>query len=575
MKSPFTQLRNALSITFFGLVARRMKNSVICIMVLAAIAVVPAWAGSCHVVNSSCSSNGDGSSWSCAASGGGAGALNGLPASSSMVRGDSYYFAAGKYNVGSPTVFSTSDSGSSTITWKAVTASDNCTSTGFTQSLVGQAVFGPLEFTTNYWIIDGVYNSNGNISTEPFYPAGCPSANIVNHNASYKYYTCSGSGYGFKVENRTSGQDCSTETCTPVSNFFFAAALQLLGSNSTVEFVELEGSGDQTQTSCDGGFGVNQGNGTAGGSNDTIQYNWVHDVGTGSYFDGTQNAYVDHNWFQRSSGSGACHGETIGVRASSSGGTTNNFVFSNNFVENGQSTAMFNTPNSGANIFGGLYIFGNVFFCNTGEVSTAGNCHVGDGFIFDEFLGDGGVNPMVIVNNDFDGAPTSGTANMQIQLGEGQAGAWINSIVANNLWSNPPDTNRLLGFYCTPNGSVSNLTYRYNAYYGTNVTMGQFPNNAYSTQIADTTGSSQYAMLSTAGNPYVGAGTNAQGANNYALVAQISPMMPVGGITPPNGNINVDMLGNTRNLSRGALEFGGTTTGSAPNPPSGLTALVN
>jgi hypothetical protein len=51
--------------------------------------------------------------------------------------------------------------------------------------------------------------------------------------------------------------------------------------------------------------------------------------------------------------------------------------------------------------------------------------------------------------------------------------------------------------------------------------------------------------------------------------------MPVGGITPPNGNINVDMLGNTRNLSRGALEFGGTTTGSAPNPPSGLTALVN
>ena len=586
MKSPFIQPWKMLRVTVFGSAVRLTRKSVICVTILAAIAAVPAWAGSCYVVNPACSANGDGSSWSCAASGGAAGAFNGLPASSSMVRGSSYYFAAGNYNVGNPAVFSTPDNGTSTITWKAVTASDNCTSSGFTSSLVGQAVFGPLEFTSDYWVINGQYNSNGNINTTPFLPAGCPTANIVTHTGSYTYFTCSHSGYGFKIENYGGG-DCANAACSPVataSTWFGSAALRVTASDETVEFVEIEGSQDQTQTYCDDGINVD---GNVGGqsSNNTYLYNWIHDVGEGNYADGNDHLWLDHNWFQRSSGNGSCHGETLGFR-SDGGGTvgTTNLVVSNNFVEDNPTsgTASLNTPRSGTTAYSNWYIFGNVFFCNPAESSSSATCHSGDGFIYNEYLTGGGLTNLWIVNNDFDeGQATSAYVN-QIQLGFQGGGAvpyWTNPTIENNIWSNPP-TGRQLGFYC---GGVdlSGLTWGHNAYFGANAAMGAYPaNGSYSygtscTENTDSTSSPSNAQVMPS-NPYVNAGNGVAGADNFQLLANTSAGANLSNLNPPNGNIGVDMVGHTRTTwSRGALEFGNATTSGPPTPPSGLTAVVN
>jgi hypothetical protein len=537
-----------------------MRSALIalCVAPLVMAATVPAQAA-CHVLASSCAHNGDGSTWGCAASAGAAGALNAIPSSDSLVRGDSYYFAKGSYNVGASTVFSTPNSGTRAITWKAATAADNCTSAGFDAStMVGQTVFGPMEFTTDYWVLDGQYNSNGSADTEPFYPAGCPVANIVTHDDTYKYFTCSASGYGFKIENMTGKQDCSMTTCDAVSTLTDSAALLIQGNDTIVQFVEIEGSNDQTHTTCDHGFKMNYDTAPSGGHDNKISYSWSHDVGEGNYFDATDDLWIDHNWFQRNSGNSSCHGETIGIRGYGPYGTTN-LTFSNNFIENGSSTAFWNTPNSGATAYTNIYVFGNVFFCNTGETSTAGDCYAGNGFLYTEMLEGGSISPMVIVNNDFDGAPATGTGVMEIEDGVGKVnyyGTWNHAVVENNIWSNPPDTKRDLGLYCAPPAVMPDLSYAYNAYLGKYALMGEYPDDTCAAQETDSTSTPTFAQLSTSANPYVKAGNNVLGQDDYQLVANTDPGANLGKLSPPNGDIGVDMLGHARTTwSRGALEF--------------------
>jgi hypothetical protein len=114
---------------------------------------VAAW-GTCHVVTPSGSGNKSGSDWN--------NACNGLTGScspsSGMIRGDSYYLAAGTY---APHDFSKANSGTSTITIKAVTANDHCTDTGYNAgTMFGQAkITGQTGLITDYWIVDGQYGA--------------------------------------------------------------------------------------------------------------------------------------------------------------------------------------------------------------------------------------------------------------------------------------------------------------------------------------------------------------------------------------------------------------------------------
>ncbi len=89
--------------------------------------------------------NGNGTDW--------ANAYGSLP--NTLVRGDTYYIADGTY--GSYT-FNDSASGSTLITIKKATQSSHGTDTGWSSNYGdGQAIFAsPLQFTTAYWLFDGV-----------------------------------------------------------------------------------------------------------------------------------------------------------------------------------------------------------------------------------------------------------------------------------------------------------------------------------------------------------------------------------------------------------------------------------
>ena len=396
MKSPFIQLWNVLTIPAFGFADRWIKNSVICVIVLAAAASVPARAAN-HAVLSSCANNGDGTSWSCASTNGGAGAFNAIP--STLARGDSYYFGVGNYTGVGPLTLSTADSGASLITWKATTAADYGGLSGFNSStMVGQAVLPPLDVTSDYWNIDGVYSPNGDENTEPFFPAQCPIANQTVHSSTYKFITCSNSGYGFKIEN-WSGNDCSSGPCAPVATWAFDAAFLTSGNNITLQFTDVEGSMDQTSGTdgCDMALAINVGGTHSGGSNIHILYDYMHDQILGNYFDATQNTWVDHVYALRNTVCSSSHAELFGVRNTSSGTyNTVNWVLSNSIIGMGSSTAFWNTPNGGTGI-DSIWIFGNIFYCNQGEFTSNSKCDAGDGFIMTEKESGGGFNPFVIV----------------------------------------------------------------------------------------------------------------------------------------------------------------------------------
>ncbi len=96
-----------------------------------------------HYVREGATGSGSGADW--------ANAFTSLP--SIMKRGDTYYVADGSY--GSYT-FDDANSGSEYITIKKATGPDHGTSVGWSNSYGdGQAVFGPFNFFTDYYIIEG------------------------------------------------------------------------------------------------------------------------------------------------------------------------------------------------------------------------------------------------------------------------------------------------------------------------------------------------------------------------------------------------------------------------------------
>lgn len=105
-----------------------------------------------------CANNGDGSTWACAASPGGAGALNAIPAT--LARGDIYYLADGSY----PNyVFNTATAGTTTIEIRKAQTYDHGPATGWNAATMGsgQAEFShtagaaALALQSSYLIVNG------------------------------------------------------------------------------------------------------------------------------------------------------------------------------------------------------------------------------------------------------------------------------------------------------------------------------------------------------------------------------------------------------------------------------------
>src|ERR1039458_6928605 len=139
-----------------------MRRIVAVLSCILAFATSAAFAAS-HYVCSGATGAGDGSSWTNAYTdfGTGSGKVN----PSSLVRGDTYFVAAGNYTSGGVN-FNTPDSGTSVITIQAATDANNGGGAGWTNGGTGtchqgQAVFtANVSFTTDNWVFNGVYRQS-------------------------------------------------------------------------------------------------------------------------------------------------------------------------------------------------------------------------------------------------------------------------------------------------------------------------------------------------------------------------------------------------------------------------------
>jgi hypothetical protein len=154
---------------------------------LFAFAIVPVFAAN-HYVRSGASGNG--TDWANAC-----GDFTGTCAVSSLVRGDTYYVAGGKY---AGRTWNTPNSGTSVITVKHATSADHGTNTGWSDAYSSQASFHNRNtFSTNYWVFDGVSGDyatggTGSYGFQFAYDIGNAGAQILGNYVTLRYIDCAG-----------------------------------------------------------------------------------------------------------------------------------------------------------------------------------------------------------------------------------------------------------------------------------------------------------------------------------------------------------------------------------------------
>lgn len=277
-----------------------------------------AW-GACHVVTPSGSGSKSGADWSNAC----AGFSGNCSASSGMVRGDSYYLGKGTYS--SPT-WSRSNSGTSTISVKAPTASDHCTDTGFNSSThVGQALIqGSNIFDSDYWIIDGQYGTE-----------------------------FSKGSYGIKFQ-WTSGNTQDAVYCRNGCD------------HSTFRYIEIQGS-NYTNSYCDEGFKVDGYNHSPNTSNILLQYFYGYQSSNIVKINSTSNVTVEHGVLDENYSNSNCHGENFAMNDDA------NLVVRYNKIKDCVGTACLATPCSSCGT-SSLDFYGNMLY-----TTHAGPCSANGG----------------------------------------------------------------------------------------------------------------------------------------------------------------------------------------------------
>lgn len=197
-----------------------MKKCSIIIVALILLSAIPGLADAAvHYVRAG--ATGNGSDW--------ANASGQLPAS--LVRGDTYYIAAGSYG---RHTFNDAVSGSAFIYIRKATAADHGTSTGWNTSYAGTATFGGFTFNTGYYDIDGRVGGGPGSWT---------------------------SGHGFKIAAAASG----TGKIITINN-----VSHIRIRHSEIYFTNLVGA-STTSATGDLIYAV------TGGNDLLVQYCWLHD----------------------------------------------------------------------------------------------------------------------------------------------------------------------------------------------------------------------------------------------------------------------------------------------------------
>lgn len=255
-----------------------------------------------HFVVRSCANNGNGTSYSCAASPGGAGAFNAIPGT--LVRGDVYYLADGNYG---GYTFNTAASGTTTVELRKAQSYDFGGGAGWNPATMGsgQAIFSGGTGTflmTAPWVI---LNGNG-LQTAP----GCGGAPGTTVAGSPPTPT----DCGIKVQNTCSGgSDSCDATIYPQSG----------SGNYVIKYVELLGNGnnDSDRMELYGGNG--------GGSGLTISHMYAHNAGCVYIQQAGNNSTVSFSYFWGTEvvSGGPCHGQAEFEGGGTSGGVRHDNVY--------------------------------------------------------------------------------------------------------------------------------------------------------------------------------------------------------------------------------------------------------
>jgi hypothetical protein len=466
--------------------------------------------------------------------GSGAGQIN----PGSMVRGDTYYVANGQITSASTqTTFGVADSGTSAITIIKAIDGANGTNTGWTNGGTGtcnssQAGWGPILFTTDYWVFNGVTRSTA---------TGNPWVDWRNH-----------SSYGFYVNNNNGSN-------SPVANNTGAITGGVAGSsapvnNITVKYFEVNGSHN-------GGSGCNI-NGTpvdfddgvhiSGGQsyNDYIGYYYIHDVGNASTIlvDGLGTGVgagttIEYGWNQNTCYTHSSHSEMFNFR-SWNNSKANGLIVRYNYLENNMGTAYIATPCGCSDIQPGNWdIYGNVFFYNAAE-SYSGSLGAGDGaillFNFNNFEGF-----FHFYNNTISAIDQPGGA-CDVEI-SGNSGATMGTVaIYNNVFYHCLQIN--VGPPPCPSGGCTSFTYDYQSYFGM-------------TTSADTSAHKQVSAT----DPFTNVGQSSN-QDDFSLALDSSTW------TSLSSPYNIDMVGVKRTSSRGVYQFGSS---APPSPPQNLAEVVH
>jgi hypothetical protein len=481
-------------------------------------------AGNCYV-RAAATGAGTGADWTNAYTGFVSGTQPIDPAS--LTRGVNYYVAGGNYNLTGITNFSAPASGTTLITILAPTIASHGTATGWSNAYQAQAVFGPIQVSSNYWVLNGVYHGSS---------TGLPATDWR-------------TGYGFKVMN----------------NVFAGPGIQVGNSapseadHVTVEYFEVQGSGDTTGHVADGGIVFNY------AQFPIILHNYVHDTGSSSMgVDSITTDIIEYNWMMNNqscqTGIGGCtsgHAEGIAIRG------MNNLTFAFNYMENEEGTGYIGTPCPSTTCFNGSQdtwnIYGNVFFANTSE--WHGNCASGctrtgiqDGLSSDvlQFFGGPGDNAIWAGMNWWNNtiyaiggdATSNGPGQCDFSNSVATTAKVISFVFQNNIGGNCTK----VGMPNLGSGSIGTgtLTQDHNTYCNVGT-------------ITDTAAGLQ--ALATCGL------FNSPTTNDFSLASDTWAW------TAFSSPYNVDLLGDSRTSSRGAFQMGGVVA-NVPAPPTSLTATV-
>lgn len=297
-----------------------MKKGFI-ILALFILSAIPGLADAAvHYVRAGASGNG--SDWS--------NAMGNLPAT--LVRGDTYYIAAGSYG---GYTFDDAVAGSTYIYIKKATSANHGTNTGWNSAYAGTATFANLKFTKGYYDLDGQVGGGPGSWT---------------------------SGHGFKITSAASG----TGKLITVDN---VTGIRI--RHAEVYFNNLVGA-STTTASGDLIYAV------SGGNDILVQYCWLHDSARTIFYPiNWSNITFEYNRMERNgvNWTSGNHSEIFSSRQVS------NVTVRYNHILDWKSTGglMFGGVVSSAakSISKNLYIYGNIFEWSKNWGNTANNGAIG------------------------------------------------------------------------------------------------------------------------------------------------------------------------------------------------------